>query len=141
MSSNLINENNNSANNSTNNNNNNLDDNSVILDSHFFSKNNLSNFSKENPTILILIYFTAKWCGPCKEISPFFTKTKQEYKEKKKDVIFKKIDVDDDNYSDLCDELSVTAMPTFLFLRNCNILNKIVGNDKEGIIELLNIHS
>lgn len=112
-----------------------------ILNSHFFSKNSISEFSKTYPNTLILIYFTATWCGPCKQIAPFFSKTKQEYKNNNKDVIFKKIDVDDDDYSDLCEEFSVTAMPTFIFLRNCNIINKIVGNDQEGITEILNLHS
>lgn len=141
MSSNIINNNSNTTNN---NNSETISDNNSemeVLNSHFYSKNNLNEFSKINPNTLILIYFTATWCGPCKQIAPFFSKTKQEYKNNNKDVIFKKIDVDDDDYSDLCEELSVTAMPTFLFLRNSNIIKKIVGNDEEGITEILNTYS
>jgi thioredoxin 1 len=130
---------NNNNSDTTNNNNNNSEN--EELNSHFFSKNNLYKFSQTYSDKLILIYFTATWCGPCKQIAPFFAKKKKEYKDTNKDVLFKKIDVDDDDYSDLCEELSVSAMPTFLFLRNCNIINKVVGNDEEAITEILNIYS
>ena len=113
-----------------------MSSNDEVLNSHFFSKTSLDTFSKQNPGSLILIYFTATWCGPCKQIAPFFNSLKETYKNKS--IIFKKIDVDDDEHSDLCEELSISAMPTFKFIRNGVILNTIVGNDEEGISNLLN---
>ena len=48
---------------------------------------------------------------------------------KNKNVLFKTIDVDDDEYSELCDDLSVSAMPTFIGFKNKNLVNKIVGGE------------
>ena len=115
----------------------NIDD----LDNYFVSQQKLIEYSKILPDTYFLIYFTASWCGPCKQISPFFYEKKKEFKQNNKQFIFKKIDVDLDEFNELCDDLSITAMPTFIFFKNGLTINKIVGADKEALKELLNVYS
>ncbi|KAJ2193158.1 thioredoxin trx1 [Coemansia sp. RSA 530] len=55
----------------------------------------------------VVIDFSATWCGPCKLISPKFTKLSEEHPE----VKFVKIDVDDMN--EIAQVYGVSAMPTF----------------------------
>ncbi|KAK7910333.1 hypothetical protein WMY93_015017 [Mugilogobius chulae] len=40
---------------------------------------------------LVVVDFTAKWCGPCKMIAPLFEEMAGEFT----DVVFLKVDVDD----------------------------------------------
>jgi len=105
----------------------------------FFSLKNLEDYSNKNSDVLIFIYFTATWCGPCKKIKPFIQQKMVEYKDK--NVLFKIIDVDDDDYSELCDDLSVSAMPTFIGFKGNNLINKIVGGDESAISTMLATHS
>ena len=54
---------------------------------------------------LLAIDFTATWCGPCQAIGPKFEAMQSEFP----DVIFKKIDVDENQ--ETSQKLKVTAMP------------------------------
>ena len=102
--------------------------------SNLYSANSLIEYSTNNPDKLIVIYFTASWCGPCKEIKPFIL----EKISTNENVSFSIIDVDNDNYEDLCEDYSVNAMPTFLFFKNKQVVEKIVGGNKEKIEQLIN---
>ena len=110
-----------------------------VSNNNFNSLKQLEYYSSKNNDVLIFIYFTATWCGPCKKIKPFIQEKIDEYKNK--NVLFKTIDVDDDEYSELCDDLSVSAMPTFIGFKNNNLVNKIVGGDETAINAMLITHS
>ena len=112
---------------------------SSMSNNNFNSLKQLEDFSSKNDDVLIFIYFTATWCGPCKKIKPFIQQKIDEYKNK--NVLFETIDVDDDEYSELCDDLSVSAMPTFIGFKNKNLINKIVGGDESAINAMLSIYS
>ena len=59
-----------------------------------------------------MIDFFATWCGPCKMIAP-----KLEQMDKDMDnVVFLKVDVDE--AEDVAQEYNISAMPTFVFLKN-----------------------
>ncbi|KAK0165992.1 hypothetical protein PV328_004457 [Microctonus aethiopoides] len=63
-------------------------------------------------TKLVVVDFTATWCGPCQRIAPVFEQLSTRYP----NAIFLKVDVDK------CQETAaaqgVNAMPTFIFYRN-----------------------
>ncbi|XP_057654315.1 thioredoxin-2-like [Diorhabda carinulata] len=70
---------------------------------------------------LVVIDFSASWCGPCKMISPKVEELSLEYT----DVIFIKVDVDD--FEDIAMEYNVSSMPTFVFIKNNLIVNSFSG--------------
>ena len=81
---------------------------------------------------LLVVDFTAKWCGPCQKIAPKIKALAKHYNDT---VVVVKVDVDDnDEVAQLC---KVKAMPTFqLFLSgkrveefsgaNCDKLTKLI---------------
>lgn len=66
----------------------------------------------DSKSSLVLIDFTATWCGPCKMIAPYFEKLSEEYES----VVFLKCDVD--QCPEVAGEYDVSAMPTFVFLKD-----------------------
>jgi len=82
----------------------------------------------ENNTILVL-FFTASWCGPCKLMYPFVEKLSESLKMCK----FYKIDVDKDNNEELITKFDVKSMPTFYIIENKKVIDKIVGADKNRL--------
>jgi len=76
---------------------------------------------------LIVLDAFAEWCGPCKIIAPVIATMSTENKE----AAFYKFDVD--KTPDLAQELSIRAMPTFIFFKNGEEVKKIVGIDKKKI--------
>ena len=70
---------------------------------------------------LYIIDFHAKWCKPCKKISPDFEKLSVKYT----DVMFLKCDVDEsDELSALFD---INSLPTFVYGYSKNIIDKFEG--------------
>lgn len=63
----------------------------------------------------------ATWCGPCKMISPVFEKIA----ESTPSAHFIQIDVDES--ADIASEYAVSAMPTFLFFKNGEKIQSVVG--------------
>ena len=81
--------------------------------------------AKENK--LVVVDFTASWCGPCRVIAPAFA----EFAKKFRGAVFLKVDVDE--VEKVAAEYSVEAMPTFLFLKNGEVVDKVVGAKKDDL--------
>lgn len=73
---------------------------------------------------LVVCDFFAKWCGPCNMIAPFFKQLATKYP----NAVFIKIDVDKCQGTAMAN--NVSAMPTFVFMRNRSELDRIRGADK-----------
>lgn len=71
----------------------------------------------------VVIDFFATWCGPCKRIAPFFEQLAEEYV----GITFLKVDVDES--AELVDTFSIQAMPSFIFMKNGQIIKKVEGAD------------
>ena len=85
---------------------------------------------------LLVLDFTATWCGPCQRIAPVVHDLAEEYSGQ---AIFAKIDVD--IMGDVAAELGVTSMPTFLFFRNGELVDTMRGADETGLRERVAEHT
>ena len=68
---------------------------------------------------LVVVKFSADWCGPCKRIAPAFEQLAQE----NPSVKFLHVDVDVD--MDECK--TVSGLPTFRFYRDTRLLDQFAG--------------
>ncbi len=76
-----------------------------------------------------VIEYGAEWCGPCKIMEPHFKKAA----EKLKDVKFGKVDVDAEY--ELASHYRIMSIPTTLFLKNGEVVDKNVGAMTADMIE------
>ncbi|KAI3462958.1 hypothetical protein Pfo_019621 [Paulownia fortunei] len=76
---------------------------------------------------LMVVDFSATWCGPCKFMEPVFNDMSAKYP----DVDFVKIDVDE--LSDVAREFVVQAMPTFVLLKQGKEVERVVGSKKDEL--------
>ena len=79
-------------------------------------------------------YNLATWCPPCKRIAPFFDTLAKAHP----NVSFVKIDVD--VLGNKAEEYNISSVPTFIFVKDQNEVNKFSGaseNDlKEYVMQL-----
>lgn len=70
---------------------------------------------------LIVLYFSAKWCGPCTNIAPHVNEFAEKYESQ---VVVLKLDVD--KLNDLAMyEYQVSKMPTFIFIKDGKTLHRL----------------
>ena len=68
---------------------------------------------------LVLVDFTATWCGPCKRIKPVLENLSKEFR----NVFFCAVDVDD--CSEISKKYDISSMPTFLFFKNNKVVSEL----------------
>ncbi|MBN3278671.1 THIO protein, partial [Polyodon spathula] len=86
---------------------------------------------KDAGSMLVIVDFTATWCGPCKMISPVFEKLAENHK----DVVFLKVDVDD--AQDVAEMCKISSMPTFQFFKNGQKIDEFSGANEDILKEKL----
>ncbi|XP_072114249.1 thioredoxin b [Mobula birostris] len=86
---------------------------------------------KESGSKLVIIDFSATWCGPCKMIKPYFHKLAAV----NTDVIFCEVDVDD--AADIAEHCSISCMPTFHFYKNGEKVFEFSGANQSTLEEKL----
>ena len=86
---------------------------------------------------LVVVDFTAQWCGPCQMIKPKFEAMSNEFT----DVLFLKVDVDEND--ETAEAHNIQAMPTFMFFRDGKKLTDpqpLRGANEAKLRELLKKH-
>ncbi|XP_043099804.1 thioredoxin [Puntigrus tetrazona] len=85
---------------------------------------------------LVVVDFTATWCGPCQNIAPIFKGMSED--EANKNVVFLKVDVDDaQDVASFCD---IKCMPTFHFYKNGKKIDEFSGSNHDKLKEKINLY-
>lgn len=83
-------------------------------------------YIKKNNYVIVKV--SAEWCGPCKKVEPEVLKLKNNLSD---DI--KYIELDVDKHDDICDDLEVTKVPTFINFINGEKTDVHVGANIEKI--------
>uniref|UniRef100_A0A3B4WGX5 Thioredoxin n=1 Tax=Seriola lalandi dorsalis TaxID=1841481 RepID=A0A3B4WGX5_SERLL len=76
---------------------------------------------------LVVVDFTASWCGPCQRIAPVFAALADEMP----DVVFVKVDVDEND--EVASDCGISSMPTFQFYKSGAKVHEFSGASEEKI--------
>ena len=80
--------------------------------------------------VVVVADFWANWCGHCRMVTPIIEELASEYEGK---VLIGKVDVDDNN--DVASKYGIRNIPTILFFKNGEIVDKQVGAAPKNTIE------
>ena len=90
-----------------------------------------SNFeSLKNGELPLVVDFWATWCGPCRMIAPIIEELAKEYDGK---INVGKCDVEE--CDDIAAEFGIRNIPTILFFKGGEIVDKMVGAASKSKIE------
>jgi thioredoxin 1 len=79
----------------------------------------------------VLVDVWAEWCGPCRSLTPVVEELSEEFKGK---VKVTKIDIDANQ--EISVEYGIRNIPTLLFFKNGEVVDKVVGvQPKEKLAE------
>ena len=70
----------------------------------------------------VMLDFWAEWCGPCRMIAPSVEEMSHEFEGK---AVIGKVDVD--NNPDVASKFGIRNIPTILFFKNGQVVDKQVG--------------
>ncbi|KAL7880518.1 hypothetical protein SRHO_G00027720 [Serrasalmus rhombeus] len=82
---------------------------------------------------LVVVDFTATWCGPCQMIGPIFKKISED--PNLKNVVFLKVDVDD--AQDVASACDIKCMPTFHFYKNGVKVHEFSGANEVTLLQTI----
>lgn len=77
----------------------------------------------------VVLDFWAEWCGPCRMVGPIVDELATEYEGK---VIVGKVDVD--NNDEVTSKYGIRNIPTILFIKNGEVVDKQVGAAQKSVL-------
>lgn len=82
----------------------------------------------------------APWCGPCKQMMPVIEDLASEYNVPDSKVNIKKVNADEDQ--DFVVKYGIRGIPTLLFMKDGEVVDKIVGaTTRINIVKLIEQYS
>ena len=98
------------------------------------NKAEFDQFLEENKDVLVVIDFTAAWCGPCKTISPHFEKLNEKFPK----LALAKVDVDENE--ETAQDCGISAMPTFILFGKEGKVDSMTGANIQKLEEIIKKH-
>ncbi|KAF8225134.1 thioredoxin-domain-containing protein [Tricholoma matsutake] len=102
---------------------------------HLSSASDLDAIISKSKAKLTVIDFHATWCGPCHAIAPAYESLSKQYP----NVNFLKCDVD--VATDVASRYSISAMPTFIFLKGNEKVDQVRGANRTALQDAVRRHS
>ena len=78
----------------------------------------------------VVIDFWAEWCGPCRMVGPVVEELSKEYEGQ---VLIGKMDVDEN--VDTPNKYGIRNIPTILFFKDGQIVDKQIGATQKAVLE------
>ncbi|KZT42108.1 DUF1000-domain-containing protein [Sistotremastrum suecicum HHB10207 ss-3] len=102
---------------------------------HINSLPELDQLLEAKKETLTIIDFHAAWCGPCHQIAPYYEQLSRNFRH----VAFAKVDVD--AVPAVAERYRVTAMPTFVFIKNKIVVDLLRGASAPALNSLIAKHA
>ena len=93
-----------------------------------FTESNFEELLQNN--VVVVADFWAEWCGPCRMITPIVEELASAYEGK---VLIGKVNVDEEG--GLATKYGIRNIPTVLFFKNGQIVDKQVGAAGKNVFE------
>jgi thioredoxin 1 len=77
----------------------------------------------------VLVDFWAEWCGPCRMVGPVVEELASDYEGK---AVVAKVDVDSN--PEISAMFGIRSIPTLLFFKNGQVVDKIIGATTKGVL-------
>lgn len=94
-----------------------------------FTDNNFQETALADDTLAV-VDFWAEWCGPCRMVTPIIEELSTDYEGK---ALIGKVNVDDN--PEVSMKYGVRSIPTILFIKNGEIVDKQVGATSKANLE------
>lgn len=92
------------------------------------------NFDSTIASGVVLVDFSAEWCGPCKALAPVLDQVAQDVKGK---AVVAKIDIDASQQT--TSKFQVTSVPTLVLFKNGQETDRVVGlKGPEDLLAMIN---
>ena len=95
----------------------------------------IEQFNEFKNRFAVIFEFTADWCGDCRFIDPFMPEVVEKFSN------YKFVKVDRDKFLDLCIDLGIIGIPSFLAYENGTELGRFVSKDRKTQQEIENFIS
>ena len=86
--------------------------------------------SLKNGAQPLVVDFWATWCGPCRMVAPIIAELAEEYDGK---IVVGKCDVEEND--DIAAEMGIRNIPTILFFKNGQLVDKFVGASTRAVLD------
>ena len=86
--------------------------------------------SLKNGALPLVVDFWATWCGPCRMVGPIIEELAKQYDGK---IVVGKCDVEDNE--ELAAEFGIRNIPTILFFKNGEVVDKLIGAQSKAKFE------